>query len=132
MASDVDLPSGIVRIHGSSRTQPRHGFLSDWGIQQLGRRLVTLASAGAEDTAVVYKGDRGGASGQASASTAIAWTLRRAGLAADPAVRPASIAAWAGRRLLGEGLALEEVARRLGIRSLDRTASFIGLDPSGR
>jgi len=129
--SDVDLPSESVRIHGSSRTQPRSGSLSNWGIQQLRRRLDTLASTGAEDTAVIYKGDRGGASGQASASTAIAWTLRRAGLAADAAVRPTSVAAWAGRRLF-EGIALEEVARRLGIRNLDRTASFIGLDRGGQ
>jgi site-specific recombinase XerD len=128
MASDVDLPCGIVRIHGSSRTRPRRGFLSDWGIQQLRRRLDTLSSAGAEDRAVIYKGDRGGASGQASASTAIAWTLRRAGLTSDTAVRPASVAAWAGRHLFDEGLSLEEVALRLGIRSLDRTASFIGLE----
>ena len=131
MASDVDLPSGIVRIHGSSRTRPRRGFLSDWGIQQLRRRLDTPASAGAADTAVIYKGDRGGASGQASASAAIAWTLRRAGLTVE-SVRPASVAAWAGRRLLDEGVALEEVARRLGIRSLDRAANFIGLDRGGR
>lgn len=132
MASDVDIPAGIVRIHGSSKTRPRRGFLSDWGTQQLRRRLDTLASAGAEDTAIIYKGDRGGASGQASASTAIAWTLRRAGLTADAAVRPASVAAWAGRCLFDQGLALQEVAHRLGIRSLDRTANFIGLDRGDR
>jgi site-specific recombinase XerD len=131
LQSDVDLASRIVRIHGSSRTQPRRGSLSNWGTQQLRRRLDTLASAGAEDTALIYKGDRGGASGQASASTAIAWTLRRAGLTADATVRPASVAAWAGRRLFDQGIALEEVARRLGIRSLDRTASLIGLDQGG-
>ena len=130
--SDVDLPSGSVRIHGSSRTKPRRGSLSNWGIQQLRRRLDTLASAGTEGATVIYGGDRGGASGQASASTAIAWTLRRAGLTAEAAVRPASVAAWAGRRLFDQGIALEEVARRLGIRSLDRTASFIGLDRGGR
>lgn len=132
LASDVDLFSGTVRIPGSSRTRPRRGFLSDWGIQQLKRRLDNPASAGAANTAVIYKGDRGGASGQASASAAIAWTLRRAGLAADATVCPASVAAWAGRRLLDEGVALDEVARRLGIRSLDRTANFIGLDRGGR
>jgi site-specific recombinase XerD len=130
--SDVDLPSATVRIHGSSRTQPRRGFLSIWGIQQLRRRLDTLALEGTEDPMVIYKGDRGGASGQASASTAIAWTLRRAGLGDEAAVRPASVAAWAGRHLFDQGIALEEVARRLGIRSLDRTASFIGLDLGGQ
>jgi site-specific recombinase XerD len=128
LASAVDLANRTVWIQGSSRTQPRHGLLSAWGTRQLCRRLESLASAGAMDSAVVYEGDRGGASGQASASTAIAWTLRRAGLTTDSAVRPASVAAWAGRHLFDEGLSLEEVARRLGIRSLDRTASFIGLD----
>lgn len=132
LTSAVDLPSGTVWILGSSKTQPRLGSLSAWGIQQLGRRLERLDSREIEDTPVIYEGDRGGASAQASASAAIARTLRRAGLTADPAVRPASIAAWAGRRLLDEGLALEEVARRLGIRSLDRTASFIGLNRGAR
>jgi site-specific recombinase XerD len=131
LASDVDPPSGVVWIAGSSRTQPRRGFLSDWGVQQLARRLDTVASSGTEDTAIIYGGARGGASGQASASAAIGWILRRAGLTADAAVRPASVAAWAGRRLLDQGIALEEVARRLGIRSLDRTARFIGLDVGG-
>jgi site-specific recombinase XerD len=131
LTSDVDPSSGVVRISGSSRTQPRRGFLSDWGIQQVRRRLDTFGSSRAEDTAIVYEGDRAGASGQASASAAIAWTLRRAGFAADAAVRPASVAAWVGRRLFDQGIPLEEVARRLGIRSLDRTASFIGLDLDG-
>jgi site-specific recombinase XerD len=131
LALDVDLPSGLVRISGSTRTQPRRGFPTSWGIQQLARRLDIVASSGTEDTAIIYEGDRGGASGQASASAAIAWILRRAGLAADAAVRPASVAAWAGRRLFDQGVALEEVARRLGLRSLDRTANFIGLDVGG-
>jgi site-specific recombinase XerD len=131
LALDIDLHSGVVRISGSSRTRPRRGFLTNWGIQQLARRLDIVASSGTEDTAIVYEGDRGGASGQASASAAIAWILRRAGLTADVAVRPASVAAWAGRRLFDQGVALEEVARRLGFRSLDRTANFIGLDVGG-
>jgi site-specific recombinase XerD len=132
LATDIDVLTGTVRIHGSSRTRPRRGFLTTWGLQQLKRRLERSGPAGTDHRAVIYEGKRGGASGQASASAAIAWTLRRAGLATDAAVRPASVAAWAGRRLFDEGVALEEVARRLGIHSLDRTASFIGLDRIGR
>jgi integrase len=126
--SDVDLSSRVVRISGSSKTQPRRGFLTGWAIKQVRRRLDALTSRGTESRAIIYEGDRGGASGQASSSRAIAWTLRRAGLTADAAVQPDSVAAWAGRRLYDQGIALEEVARRLGIRSLDRTARFIGLD----
>lgn len=131
LASDVELRTGTVWIDGSPRTQPRYGFLTTWGLQQLKRRLARLDELG-ENEAVIYEGNRGGASGQASACAAIAWTLRRAGLKTDPAVRPASVAAWAGRHLFDDGAALEEVARRLGMRSLDRTASFIGLDRSGQ
>jgi hypothetical protein len=132
LAPAVDLANRTVWIQGSSRTQPRHGVLSAWGTRQLSRRLASLASAGANDSAVVYEGDRGGASGQSSASAAISWTLRRAGLSVDASVRPASVAAWAGRRLFDEGLPVEEVAVRLGIRSLDRTATFIGLNQGDR
>jgi integrase len=129
--SDIDLPSGVVRIGGSSKTRPRHGLLTDWGIQQVIRRLDAFTPSVPENGAIIYEGERGGASGQASASRSIAWTLRRAGLTADATVQPASVAAWAGRRLYDHGVPLEEVARRLGIRSLDRTARFIGLDWAG-
>ena len=45
-----------------------------------------------------------------------------------PAVRPSSIAAWAGRALFDRTGQIDLVARRLGMRSLDRTAIFIGWD----
>ena len=43
-------------------------------------------------------------------------------------MRPASVAAWAGRRILAESGRIDEVARRLGMSSLDRTARFIAFD----
>jgi hypothetical protein len=46
----------------------------------------------------------------------------------EPDVRPASVAAWAGRRILAETGRIDEVARRLGMVSLDRTARFIAFD----
>ncbi|MDP1821431.1 MAG: hypothetical protein Q8K58_16250 [Acidimicrobiales bacterium] len=52
--------------------------------------------------------------------------LRRAGLCGEPDVRPASIAGRAGMQILEESGRIEEVARRLGMRSLDRAARFIG------
>ena len=67
-------------------------------------------------------------SATSSASIAIATTLRRAGLAREPDVRPASVAAWAGARAFAGGVPINGIASMLGIRSLDRTAEFIGWD----
>ena len=59
---------------------------------------------------------------------AIADVLARAGLAAEPDVRPLSVVAWAGRQILDETGRIDDVARRLGMRSLDRAAQLIGFD----
>jgi integrase/recombinase XerC len=92
----------------------------------LRRRLDELD--GDHSTPVVYAGASGPRSGQVSACLAIDDVLRRAGLSAEPDVRPSSIAAWAGRRILAETDRIDVVARRLGMRSLDRTARFIAWD----
>jgi hypothetical protein len=63
-----------------------------------------------------------------AATMAVIEVLRAAGIHGDPSVRSSSVTAWAGRRLLLQGYWLEEVARALGSRSLDRTANLIGLD----
>lgn len=63
-----------------------------------------------------------------SACVAIVDVLRRAGLAVEPDVRPASIVAWAGQRILADTGRIDEVARCLGMASLDRTARFIAFD----
>jgi integrase/recombinase XerC len=54
--------------------------------------------------------------------------LRRAGLASEPDVRPVSVPAWVGVQVLAETGRIDEVARRLGVRSLDRAAALIGWD----
>jgi hypothetical protein len=68
------------------------------------------------------------------AATGTSHTSRRfndgapAGLTGERDVRPAPVAAWAGRRVLAESGRIDEVARRLGMSSLDRTARFIAFD----
>ena len=59
---------------------------------------------------------------------AIGDVLTRAGLASEPDVRPASVAAWRGRCLLAETGRIDLVAEALGMGSLDRTARFIAWD----
>ena len=124
--SDLDLGAGRVWIHGGRTTASRWGNLTEWGGGQLRRRVQTLPDD--PDTRVVYGGSGDVGTGQVSASVAIGDVLTRAGLAGERDVRPASVAAWAGRRILAETGRIDEVARRLGMSSLDRTARFIAFD----
>jgi integrase len=122
--SDIDLDQGRVWIHGGQTTADRWGCLTPWGASQLERRLEAIGDD--PDHLVVYEGREGAATGQISSCIAVREVLIRAGLGREPGVRPASVAGWAGRQILAETGRIEEVARRLGMASLDRTARFIG------
>lgn len=124
---DVDLDRARVWIPGSTKTDPRWGYLDAWGQAQVERRLKSVRPR-RSDTPLVCVTARTGVSRTSSASTAIADTMRRAGLHQEVDVRPPSVAAWAGRKALKEGEPIEGVALMLGIRSLDRAASFIDWD----
>ena len=124
---DVDLAEGRVWLHGASRVQPRWAPLSKWAQNQLKRRLVT--NQGDLEQPLVYDGARGSDyHRQAASCAAISDVLHRAGIASEPDVRPVSVAAWAGHQVLRKTGRIDEVARRLGMRSLDRTAALIGWD----
>jgi integrase/recombinase XerC len=124
--SDLDFTNRRVWIHGSSKAEARWGLLTDWGATQLARRVGSLKNVATEDPAVAYEGRGSEESAQASSCIAIAETLMRAGIGREPDVRPGSVVAWVGQRIFEETASIEEVARRLGIRSLDRAARFIG------
>ena len=126
LVRDVDFTRGLVWLHDGSKTVERWGHLSEWGLTQLARRAHALGDD--VDRPLVYSGDGSAVSRQASACMAISVTLARAGLGDEPDVRPASVVAWAGRRLLEETGQIDLVAIRLGMRSLDRTAAFIRYD----
>ncbi len=123
---DVDVEGGRVWLHGGRRVTPRWGQLTPWGLNEVKRRLTGRGAEG--DRPLVYKGRDPRDGGRASSSLALLDVIRRAGLSDDPGVRPSSIAAWAGRRVLEETGRIDVVAERLGLRSLDRTADFIGWD----
>ena len=123
---DVDVDRRRVWIHGGRTTAPRWGHLTEWGASRLEQRVQMLAAK--PDSVVVYGGAGGASTSQISACIAIADVLTRAGLASEPDVRPASVAAWAGRQILAETGRIDEVARRLGMASLDRAARFIAFD----
>ncbi len=120
---DLDLERARLWIHGSPRTEPRWGALTEWGFRQLERRLRDHSGE-----RLVYGGSSSAESRQASSCQAIGETLRRAGLGGEPDVRPMSVAAWAGARLFAETGRIEDAARALGVRSLDRAARIVGFD----
>ena len=125
---DLNLEVGTVQIAGSTKTQPRVGVLSSWGVGALARRVESLGPDAHANAPVVYEGDGSSESRQASCCVAISDTLRRAGLAREPDVRPVSIAAWAGKKIFEETGQIEAAARALGVRSLDRAARLIDWD----
>jgi integrase/recombinase XerC len=122
--ADVDLDRARVWLHGGPKTAKRWGALSDWGCSQLERRLGGLSAE--PTTPVLYEGVGTADVGQISSCIALRDVLVRSGLGREPGVRPASVAAWAGKRLLEETGRIDLVAARLGMGSLDRAARFIG------
>lgn len=122
---DLDYAHGPrVWLHGSNKREPRWGLLDDWGALQLQRRASSLR----DTDRLIYSGTNPEEDGQRSCCASISDTLVRAGLAAEPDVRPAPLVAWAGTVVYEETDRIEEVARRLGMRSLDSAARFIGFD----
>jgi integrase len=121
----LELDRDRVWIVGSSRTDHRWGHLSDWGRTQILRRIEAIGEV-SPHVPIVCRRAKEGISATSSASKAIAETMRRANLHQESDVRPGSVAAWAGAKAFSEGASIEDVALMLGIRSLDRAATFIG------
>ncbi len=126
---DVDLELGVVHSPGCRSAVARTVPLTDWGAAQVGRRLRALPADPTRP--LTYEGDGSDKSKQAASCIAITDCMTRAGLGADPAVRPVSVTAWAGRKVFEETGRIDRVAARLGMRSLDRTARLIGLADAG-
>lgn len=120
-AKDLHLEEGQVWIGGSANTGARWSTLTDWGVDQL-QRLVMSRSKPPPDRSLLLHGT----TSRASVHEFVASTLRQAGLAKTPGVRPNSIPAWRGATELANGASIDEVAVLLGMRSLDRAATFIG------
>jgi integrase/recombinase XerC len=123
--NDVDFDSGLVWISGGKATEPRQGQLSDWGLVQVRARIEELD---APSLPLVYSGRSATGAGQVSGAAALVDVLTRAGLHHEPDVRPGSVAAWAGRRILDKTGRIDCAARALGVRSLDRAAVIVNWD----
>jgi integrase/recombinase XerC len=125
LAGDVDNRTGALIIRGGGRCQPRQGQLTEWGREQIS---IHLASDPDPASPLVYAGDSPRLGGLVSANSAISQVLQRAGLADEPDVRPSSVVAWAGTKVLERTGRIELAADALGLTSLDSAASFIGFD----
>jgi integrase/recombinase XerC len=126
---DAQSPT-VVQLPGTHRHDPRTGALSPWGQTVLARHVGALLAAGAgPSTLLAYTGAAapGGHVSQASVCNALGAVLEQAGLSGESDVRPASLRHWAGRELFDGGARIEEVARRLGARSLDSAAEDVAL-----
>lgn len=126
--SDVDLSAAVVQLRGHGRYRPRQAIPTEWGLAALARRIDVLADHGLDDPLLVYGGNGSAVSRQAASCMTITRVLELAGFGGIPDVRPLSVAAWAGRRMALDGMSIDEVARRLGMRSLDATSRLIQLD----
>lgn len=116
---DCDLDAGLVRLPGCSSTVARRASLTPWGVEHLAARLAAHPKLEVTQP-LLGSGSRG------SMHELIASTLRRAGLANMAGIRPNSVPAWRGVAELANGASIDEVAVLLGMRSLDRAATFIG------
>lgn len=119
-----------VRLPGTRRHDARLGELSDWGSVIIGPQLELLTQRQATPaTSLTYRGQGtpGEPCAQSAVCNALAAVLAASGVADEPDVRPASLRNWAGRRLYDAGMPIEQVARRMGARSLDSTAADIAL-----
>jgi integrase/recombinase XerC len=129
---DVDDPQAPRWVHlpGTRRHDPRLGELTDWGSRILGRQLRVLHDRRCTAaTLLTYRGagTPGQAGAQAAVCNAVGAVLTLAGLAQEPDVRPGSLRNWAGRRLYDGGMPIEQVARRMGARSLDTVATDLAI-----
>jgi integrase len=123
LVCDVDNRTGALVIRGGGRCKSRQVQLTAWGREQVSFHLANDPDL---STPLVYAGGSPRLGGLVSANSAISQVLQRAGLADEPDVRPSSVVAWAGTKVLERTGRIEMVADALGLTSLDSAASFIG------
>ncbi|MFF3871767.1 site-specific integrase [Streptomyces sp. NPDC001978] len=131
---DLDQSTASVWMHGSTRTDPRWCPLDPWALRVLLTRAAFVArqqrtpDAAPNARLAVSSAPAPDEQLQARACVALSDLIRRIGLGSDPRVKPASLTAYAAVRIFDEAGKIEDVARGLGLRSLDRAADLVGYD----
>ncbi|MYX08848.1 hypothetical protein GTW98_18910 [Streptomyces sp. SID8375] len=126
--TDLNLTAGTVHTQGATRTLARCCFLDAWGVHVLTLRATYLdgkrpgphrlvASAGSSPSVV-----------QSSVGAGFSEIARRSGLSTSARkVEPRDVTRYVARQILNETGQLSEVARRLGLSSLDVAAGLADL-----
>ncbi|MGW0566012.1 hypothetical protein [Streptomyces tauricus] len=129
---DLDIGRRRVWMHGSTKVDTRWCPLDDWGLNVLASRarFVSARQLRKESApnARLAVSDRHGSDAylQARACVALGDLLKRIGLSDEEDVKPSSVTAWAAVAEFERTGQIEDAARRLGLRSLDRAAAVIG------
>lgn len=126
-AGDLDLAEACVTTGGSTRTNPRTCPLSPWAAHALQLRSRYLGEhRPAQHRLVTDSSTRYAA--QASVGAGFNEIARRSGLATTVRkVEPRDITRYVARQVLLESGQISEVARRLGLSSLDNAADLAAL-----
>lgn len=124
-SANVDLLAGTVWLAGLDSAVPRTARLSEWGRQQIARRI-----AGAEDetASLTYAGAGPIETAQVSTNLALRKMLDRAGLSGLEGVASRSLRITYGLAAYRVDHRIDDAANALGMRSLDQTASLLGID----
>lgn len=118
--ADLDPADPELWIPGGPKTRPRRVPLNSWSETQLRRRAVTLGGDPDEPLAVRTAGTQDVI--RNSTTALLRSVIRAASFGPDPLAGPTSITAWLAQSILTDTGRIEDVARRLGMSSLDRAA----------
>jgi site-specific recombinase XerC len=123
---DLDLTEAEIWTNGATRTRGRCCHLDEWGVHVLWlRRTHLLRNTEAGPPPRLVTAASSAYRSQASVCSGFGDIARRSGLATrDRRVEPKDVTRYVARVLLYETGQLSEVARRLGLSSLDAAAAF--------
>ncbi|MFF3381336.1 hypothetical protein ACFYXF_51360 [Streptomyces sp. NPDC002680] len=129
---DLDLDGRRVWMHGATKTDARWCPLDDWSLNVLAHRAAFVSARqlrperAPHARLAVSDKPASDATLQSRVCVALRNLLTWIGLDGEEDVKPSSVTAWAGVEEFERTGRIENVACRLGLRSLDRAAAVIG------
>ncbi|WP_328299244.1 site-specific integrase [Streptomyces sp. NBC_00435] len=126
--TDLDLEACEITTAGATYTEARTCPLSDWARYVLGLRCACLAEKHPGQLLLVANARSAPDVAQSSVGSGFGDIARRSGLSTTARkVEPRDVTRFVAARILDETGSLSEVARRLGLSSLDSAAGLAGL-----
>lgn len=126
--ADLDLTAASVSTRGATRTVARRCGLDGWAVHVLSLRAAYLERKGSGPHRLVANAGSAPSVVQSSVGAGFSEIARRSGLSTMARkVEPRDVTRYVARRILNETGQLSEVARRLGLSSLDVAAELADL-----